>query len=114
MHLCANLLFSDLIPAGTKLRRNFSFWAGEKNAFNRSYRALVDRWLARRYRLPDYFFDLTQCIQGKKLDSVAELAKSGNVELMTHPVVHSEAEYLMSDEFQVILQPLEITSYALV
>src|SRR5437899_7002514 len=29
MHLCANLLFSDLIPAGTKLRRNFSFWPAE-------------------------------------------------------------------------------------
>jgi predicted glycoside hydrolase/deacetylase ChbG (UPF0249 family) len=30
MHLCANLLFSDMIPAGTKMRRNFSFWTGEK------------------------------------------------------------------------------------
>jgi predicted glycoside hydrolase/deacetylase ChbG (UPF0249 family) len=114
MHLCANLLFSDLIPAGTKLRRHFSFWPGEKSTLNRTYRSLIDRWLTRKYQLPDYFFDLTHCIQGKKLDRVATLAKSGNVELMTHPVVHSEAEYLMTDEFGELLQRLDIGSYALV
>jgi predicted glycoside hydrolase/deacetylase ChbG (UPF0249 family) len=114
MHLCANLLFSKLIPAGTKLRRNFSFWPGEKSRLNRTYRWLVDLWLARRYRLTDYFFDLTQCVEGGKLDRVASLAKSGNVELMTHPGIRAEEEYLMSDEFQAILEHLEIGSYALI
>jgi predicted glycoside hydrolase/deacetylase ChbG (UPF0249 family) len=114
MHLCANVLFSRMIPGGTKLRRNFSFWPGEKSRLNRMYRWLVDRWLACRYRLTDYFFDLTQCIEGRKLDRVAALAKSSNVELMTHPIVNGEEEYLMSDEFQVILQRLEIGGYALV
>jgi hypothetical protein len=85
MHLCSNLLLSNMIPAGTKLRRDFSFWPGEKSMLNRTYRLLVDRWLACRHRLTDYFFDLTLCIQGKKLDRVAALAKSSNVELMTHP-----------------------------
>jgi chitin disaccharide deacetylase len=114
MHLCANILFSSMIPAGMKMRRNFSFWSGEKSMLNRGYRSLVDRWLARRYRLTDYFFDLTQCIQGKKLDRVVALAKSSNVELMTHPIVNEEEEYLMSDEFKVILQRLKIGGYALV
>ena len=114
MHLCANLLLSKLIPIGMKLRRNFSFWPGEKSMLNRTYRRLVDRWLACRYRLTDYFFDLTQCIEGKKLDRVAALAKSGNVELMTHPIVNAEHEYLMGDEFQEILQRPEIGHYALV
>jgi chitin disaccharide deacetylase len=114
MHLCANLLFSDMIPACTKMRRNFSFWTGEKSWLNRTYRALVDRWLARRYRLADYFFDLTQCIQKRKFDQVLALAESGNVELMTHPIVSAEKAFLMSDEFQVILQHLEIGGYALV
>jgi predicted glycoside hydrolase/deacetylase ChbG (UPF0249 family) len=113
MHLCANMLLSHLIPSGIRMRRNFSFWPGEKSFVNRTYRGLVDRWLSRRYRLTDYFFDLTQCIEGKKLDRVAALAKSNNVELMTHPIVHSEADYLMSDEFHAILQRLEIGSYAL-
>jgi len=114
MHLCTNVLLSNLIPAGTTMRRNFSFWPGEKGFLNRAYRGLVDRWLARRYRLADYFFDLTQCIEGKKLDRVAALAKSSNVELMTHPTVSAEKAFLMSDEFQVILQHLEIGGYALV
>ena len=43
MHLCANLLLGKSIPAGMRLRRNFSFWPGEKGFLNRAYRGLVDR-----------------------------------------------------------------------
>ncbi len=111
MHLCANLLLSNLIPAGMRVRRNFSFWPGEKSFLNRAYRGLVDRWLARRYRLPDYFLDLTQCIEENKLDRVVALAKSSNVELMTHPAIQREAEYLMSDQFCGMLQRLELGGY---
>jgi hypothetical protein len=45
---------------------------------------------------------------GKTLDRVAALAKSSNVELMTHPIANEEEEYLMSGEFKVILQRLSI------
>jgi predicted glycoside hydrolase/deacetylase ChbG (UPF0249 family) len=114
MHLCANLLLSKTIPSGVKMRRNFSFWPGEKSCLNRAYRALVDRWLARRYQLADYFFDLTQCIQEKKLDRVAALAKSSNVELMTHPILQIESEYLLGDQFLAMLRRLEVCDYALV
>jgi chitin disaccharide deacetylase len=114
MHLCANLLLSNIIPAGTKLRRNFSFWPGEKSMLNRTYRWLVDRWLACRYHLTDYFFDLTQCIQEKKLDRVAALARSSNVEVMTHPILQLESEFLMSDQFEAMLQRLNAGGYALV
>jgi predicted glycoside hydrolase/deacetylase ChbG (UPF0249 family) len=114
MHLCSNLLLSKVIPGGTKMRRNFSFWPGEKSRLNRGYRGLVDSWLARRYRLTDYFFDLTYCIREKKLDRVATLAKSSNVEIMTHPIVEGEMEYLMSDECQVMMERLEMGGYALV
>ena len=114
MHLCANMLLTNMIPAGMKMRRNFSFWPGEKSLLNRIYRGLVDRWLARRYRLPDYFFDLTQCIREKKLGRVAALTKTSNVELMTHPVDQVESDYLMSDEFRTVLQHLDVGGYALV
>ena len=43
----------------------------------------------------------------KKFDQVVALAESGSVELMTHPIVSAEKAFLMSDEFQVILQQLE-------
>lgn len=114
MHLCANLLLGDLIPSGMKIRRNFSFWSGEKSWLNRAYRSLIDRWLARRYRLTDYFFDLTQCIQESKLDRVIALAQSSKVELMTHPIVQAEAEFLLGDEFAAMLRRLNVGSYELV
>src|SRR5436305_8482771 len=96
MHLCGNILMSKVIPAGMKMRRNFSFWPGEKSWLNRTYRALVDRWLARKYRLTDYFFDLSQSLQEQKLDRVVALAKFSKVELMTHPIIRTESEYLLS------------------
>lgn len=114
MHLCANVLLGNVIPAGTNVRRNFSFWPGEKSWLNRVYRRVVDRGLARKYRVTDYFFDLTQCIQKKKLDRVVTLAKSNNVELMTHPIVQTEADYLMSDEFGALLERVNADSHALV
>jgi predicted glycoside hydrolase/deacetylase ChbG (UPF0249 family) len=112
MHLCANALFSRAIPVGTRVRRNFSFWPGEKSILNRAYRTLVDRWLSRRYRLTDYFFDLTQCRRAGKLNRVATLARSGEVELMTHPAVAEEGNYLLSNEFEGILRQTELRSYA--
>jgi predicted glycoside hydrolase/deacetylase ChbG (UPF0249 family) len=114
MHLCGNLLLSAVIPAGMKIRRNFSFCPGEKSWLNRTYRALVDRWLSRRYQLADYFFDLSQSIQEKKLVRVMALAKSSKVELMTHPIVPMESEYLMSNQFEAMLQRVEAGGYALV
>ena len=114
MHLSGNILMSNTIPAGMKMRRNFSFWPGEKSWLNRTYRALVDRWLSRRYQLPDYFFDLSDSIREKKLDRVIALAKSNKVELMTHPIVRMESEYLISNQFQAVLQRVEAGGYALV
>jgi predicted glycoside hydrolase/deacetylase ChbG (UPF0249 family) len=111
MHLCANLLIDDVIPKGSKVRRNFSFWPGEKSQLNRAYRALIDWWLARKYRLTDYFFDLTQCIQENKLGRVATLATSDDVELMTHPITPGEQAYLMSDQCAEFLQHLQLGSY---
>jgi predicted glycoside hydrolase/deacetylase ChbG (UPF0249 family) len=114
MHLCANLLLGGIIPAGIRMRRSFSFWPGEKSWLNRMYRGLIDRWLLRRYRVPDYFFDLTQSIRGKKMARVMELARSSKVELMAHPVIRTESDYLMGDQFRAMLDRLDTASYALV
>jgi hypothetical protein len=56
---------------------------------------------------------LTQCIQ-KKNDQVLALAESGNVELMTHPIVGAEEDYLFSDKFSGILRRFAVGSYTLV
>ena len=114
MHLCANVRFSDLIPHGIRVRRNFSFWPGEKSWLNRTYRRAIDRRLERNYRVTDYFFDLTTSLEQRKLDRVVGLARSRNVELMTHPIDKREADYLQSDEFCGILQQLDMNQCALV
>jgi predicted glycoside hydrolase/deacetylase ChbG (UPF0249 family) len=112
MHLCANVILGNLIPAGVKLRRNFSFWPGEKGLLNRMYRRLIDGWLARKYRMPDYFFSLLQCIRHEKWDRVESLARSSTVELMTHPIVAAEAQILRGLKFREFLQRVPRGTYA--
>ena len=70
MHLCANVLFGKLIPGGSIVRRNFSFRPSEKGSINRLYRQLIDRGLAKKYRITDYFFSLP------RLSRVVALTKS--------------------------------------
>lgn len=113
MHLCANVLFSRMVPRGIRVRRNFSFWPGEKSWLNRTYRHAIDRRLSRDHVLTDYFFDLTTCLEQKTFDRVVRLAGPNSVELMTHPISRRETNYLMSDEFCGILQELGIGERAL-
>jgi predicted glycoside hydrolase/deacetylase ChbG (UPF0249 family) len=112
MHLCSNMLINPVIPAGQKVRRSFSFWPGEKSVLNRAYRSLVDRRLARRYRLTDFFFSLFQCLKNRQLSRVTELAGIASVELMTHPAVVEEYTFLMSEEWDRTLKPLQAVSYS--
>jgi len=111
MHLCANMLLSRLVPSNTKMRRNFSFWPAEKSWLNRLYRLNVDRWLSRRYRLTEFFFDLSQSLQFQRLDRALGLARTATVEIMSHPIVSAESEFLLSEPFGTMLQRLEIGSF---
>jgi predicted glycoside hydrolase/deacetylase ChbG (UPF0249 family) len=111
-HLCANMQVERIIPPGQKIRRNFSFWPGEKSLANRIYRRLVDRWLGRSYRLTDFFFSLEQCLKEKRLSRVVELAKAASVELMTHPEKTAEYEFLMSDEYLELMRGIQLHPYA--
>jgi hypothetical protein len=97
MHLATNMLFDRIIPAGEKVRRNFSFWPGEKALLNRKYRRLVDRFLGGRYVLTDHFFALSQCLDSNRLAFINRLSRTANVELMTHPEKPAEYDCLMSE-----------------
>ena len=112
-HLCANILFGDVIPGGEKVRRNFYFWPGEKSAANRAYRGLTNRLLMRRYHTTDYFFALSQCLKGDRLERVLSLARTHVVELMTHPADDRERARLLSDDHMHQLARIEKGSYAL-
>ena len=94
MHLCANVLWAGLLPAGTVARRNFSFQPGEKSLCNRAYRGVTDRLLARRHRLTDYFFSLPPLEPAGRLQHIFSLARHAIVEVETHPVHAPEYRFL--------------------
>jgi chitin disaccharide deacetylase len=100
MHLCTNVLVDKLLPSGIKVRRSFSFSAGEKSEFNRAYRRWVDGRLAARNTIGDYFFAFSQNSDGVRLERILKLGKEHEVELMTHPEIPAEHEFLMSDSWR--------------
>ena len=113
MHLCTNILFGDVIAHGEKVRRSFYFWPGERSAANRAYRSVTSRLLTRRYRSTDYFFALSQCLQGDRMERVFALARTHAVELMTHPADEQEYARLLSDDHLQQLTRIEHGSYGL-
>ena len=112
MHLCSNMLVNPVIPPGQRVRRSFTFWPGEKSIVNRAYRRLVDRRLACRYQLTDFFFSLLQCLKSERLARVTELARIANVELMTHPAIRDEYDFLVGREWEETLKNLQAVSYS--
>jgi glycosyltransferase involved in cell wall biosynthesis len=98
MHLCANVVFGNLMPSGTVVRRNFSFWPGEKGICNRMYRRLVDSILQRRHQLSDFFFVLPPPEPPDRLQRIFSLARQFVVEVETHPVNPKEYRFLMEGE----------------
>lgn len=97
MHLCANVLFASLLPAETIARRNFSFQPGEKGRANRLYRSLIDRHLAKRHHVTDFFFSLPPLEPKERLDRIFAIAAHSVVELETHPINPQEHEFLTGD-----------------
>jgi chitin disaccharide deacetylase len=98
MHLCMNMIASGRYPNGLRIRRNFTFNAGEKDPFNRLYRYLVDRWLKARFLCTDFFFSMAPIDKGK-LQRWVLLSKSSEVEIMVHPGVEKEYSFLLSLEW---------------
>jgi predicted glycoside hydrolase/deacetylase ChbG (UPF0249 family) len=98
MHLCSNVLLGRLMPAGTLVRRSFSFQPGEKSWLNRFYRRLIDRLLASRHRTTDYFFSIEPLDPAKRLQQIFKLADTYTIEVETHPVRLEEFRFLMGDD----------------
>jgi len=96
MHLCANVILGCLLPSGTLIRRNFSFRRGEKSVWNRAYRLVVDRIIARRHDVVDYFFSLAPTSVPGRLERIASLARMDIVELETH-AVHAEEYCILTN-----------------
>jgi predicted glycoside hydrolase/deacetylase ChbG (UPF0249 family) len=94
MHLCANVVFMRLLPAGTLVRRHFSFERGEKSFANVFYRRFVDRIVAQRHRVVDFFYSLTPLDPASRLQRIFSLARTSAVEVETHPINPLEYRFL--------------------
>ncbi len=112
MHLGTNMLVQGIIPAGQKVRRSFSFQRGQKDPVNRAYRRIVDRRLASRHHLTDSFFALAQHLDPARLAGVFDLARTTNVEVMTHTWNQPEYDLLMSETFSSLSKGVRMASYA--
>lgn len=110
MHLCANVVFGKLLPAGTIVRRNFSFQPGEKSFANRLYRRFVDRKLAERHGLTDYFFSLPPLEPAERLQRIFSLASRFVVEVETHPANSDEYEFLTGGGLSLQAKNISIAS----
>jgi hypothetical protein len=114
MHLCTNVQFQHLLPAGTIVRRNFSFGPGEKSAINRLYRKWQDRLLLKRHRTTDYFYSLQPISPAGRLEKIFRLAMQSHVEVETHPVNRDEFEFLKSGELMQLARIVGVSrGYAL-
>src|SRR5581483_9398691 len=92
--LCANVLLQRLMPAGSIVRRSFSFTRREKGIVKRWYRNWIDWQLARRHKVRDYFFSLPPLTPEERLHKIYALARHSVVEVETHPVNPLEYKYL--------------------
>jgi chitin disaccharide deacetylase len=111
MHLCPNVLMGGLLPAGTIVRRSFSFLRGEKSAANLCWRSFINSILARRYRITDFFFSLPP-LSPIRLKTIGRLASSSVVEVETHPVDSEEYGFLNSGAFSQWKEALELASFS--
>lgn len=98
MHLCENILTQSLLPPATAVRRNFSFESGEKSVWNRLYRRWIDRRLASRHRITDYFYSLPPLLPKNRLERIFSLANDWVVEVEAHPVNAEEYRFLMGND----------------
>jgi len=106
-HLCMNMLLSGKIPKGIHVRRNFTFYSGEKNPLNRLYRHLVDLWLQKNYVCTDAFFSMTPINRGpspqEELRRPIMLSASSTVEILFHPGNKHDFMFLLSPEWEDII-----------
>lgn len=108
MHLCANVLFGKLLPTGMIVRRNFCFTKEEKGLVNRTYRQILDHFLARHHRIVDFFTTLAPLEPAARLQRILSYGSQCIVELETHPVEPAEYLFLMTEGILAQLGGLSI------
>jgi len=103
MHLCANVLASNLIPQGARVRRTFTFHQGEKKRFNLLYRHILDIFVARRFISTDCFFSIVPVNNHERILNIFERGAKEIIEIEVHPEYVDEVEFLLSGQYQDLI-----------
>lgn len=103
VHLCANVVLSGLIPRGARVRRTFSFKFGEKNLVNFLYRKFLDAYVSRRFISTDCFFNINPLNDQERLRLIINRAQKENVEVLAHPEIIEEFEFLLSVDYWCLI-----------
>lgn len=98
-HLSLNMIWGRVLPAGSTVRRSFTFYQGEKSPLNRYYRRIIDAWLIKRHLSTDAFFSLSPANDASRRARIIALARTQCVELMVHPWSPDHFALLTGSEF---------------
>jgi predicted glycoside hydrolase/deacetylase ChbG (UPF0249 family) len=112
LHLCLNMILGNVIPPGFKIRKNFTFFKGEKSFLNIYYRKIIDKQISKRYICADYFFDISPVYKLQRFIQIITLSKLHNVELMVHPERPEEYRFLMGNQYQQIIFDIKTGNYS--
>jgi predicted glycoside hydrolase/deacetylase ChbG (UPF0249 family) len=105
VHICPEVLLSRALPRGTPIRTAHGWRSGVGPGD--IARRLRQRAIARRFATTDYFFSVRSLVPrfgGTGLQAALELSDRASVEVMTHPAVSDELEYLLSDAWSDALR----------
>ena len=119
-HLSLNMIFSNLLPPGTLVRRSFTLYGSGKGLFERSYRFLigrcyrraVDAWLLRRHVSTDAFFSISPVADLARLQGIIRLAQRRRVELMAHPWDSDHYAFLAGGQFAQLTSAVRLGNFA--
>ena len=72
------------------------------------YRRYIDRALATRHRITDFFFALPPLQPASRLQKICEMAETAVVELETHPENPEECDFLLRGQITEYTAKMEI------
>lgn len=110
-HLSLNMIFGGVLPAGSAVRRSFTFYKGEKRLLNRWYRRMIDTWLLKRHVSTDAFFSPEPVSDLPRLEKIVGLSRTGCVELVVHPWNPGQYALLTGEQFSRLVGATDLGGF---
>lgn len=111
MHLSANVLGQQLLPARSRMRGPFTFKAGEKSRVNRWYRGRLARRLRESYITPDCLYSIEPLTDFARLRHITQESMLRNIELEVHPEDAAQHQLLLSPDFHQLLEGIDLQDF---